>query len=101
MFSWCIVNFTLLDNDLPRATSHDVYTRILRWFVLLVKSVALIIETKKLIAKLLKQGYRYHKLREIFSKFYRRHFKLMSKSNICLQKPLQEGLSETNYLVTF
>ena len=29
---------------------------------------------KCLTAKLLQQGYRYHKLRETFSKFYRRHY---------------------------
>ena len=34
-----------------------------------------------LIAKLLKQGYRYHKLRKAFSKFYRRHHELVSKCN--------------------
>ena len=29
-------------------------------------------------AKLLVQGYRYHKLRETFKKFYRRHYDLIS-----------------------
>ena len=33
-------------------------------------------------AKLLKQGYRYHKLRKAFSKFYNRHVELISKFNI-------------------
>ena len=33
-----------------------------------------------LTAKLLKQGYRYHKLRKAFSKFYRRHNELISNS---------------------
>ena len=32
-----------------------------------------------LTAKLLKQGYRYHKIRKAFSKFYRRHFDVVSK----------------------
>ena len=34
---------------------------------------------KLLAAKLLNQGYRYHKLRKAFSTFYRRHFHLVSK----------------------
>ena len=44
---------------------------------------------KFLTAKLLKQGYRYHKLRKAFSKFYRRHFGLIEnyhvnlKTNLC------------------
>ena len=34
---------------------------------------------KVLTAELLRQGYRYHKLRKAFSKFYRRHFDLVPK----------------------
>ena len=37
---------------------------------------------KCLTAKHLKQGYRYHKLRKAFSKFYRRHHKLVSEFNV-------------------
>ena len=38
-----------------------------------------------LTAKLLKQGYRYHKLRKTFSKLYRRHCDLVSKFNTGLK----------------
>ena len=37
-------------------------------------------------AKLLKQGYRYHKLRKTFSKFYRRHYDWYQNLNIFLNK---------------
>ena len=40
---------------------------------------------KVLTAKLLRQGYRYHKLRKAFSKFYRRHFDIVSKYNVGLK----------------
>ena len=49
---------------------------------------------KVLTAKLLRQGYRYHKSREAFSKFYRRHFDIVSKYNVGLKRFLEEGLSE-------
>ena len=49
---------------------------------------------KCLSAKLLQQGYRYHKLRKTFSKFYRRHYELISKYNVGLKTLLSEGLSE-------
>ena len=39
-------------------------------------------------AKLLKQGYRYHKLRKVFSEFYRRHCELISKFNVGLKSLL-------------
>ena len=47
-----------------------------------------------LISKLLKQGYRYHKLHKAFSKFYHRHSEMIVKYNICLKTFLQQGISE-------
>ena len=47
-----------------------------------------------LTAELLKQGYRYHKIRKAFSKFYHRHSKLIVKYNIGLKTLLQQGISE-------
>ena len=38
-----------------------------------------------LTAKFLKQGYRYHKIRKAFSKFYHRHSELIVKYNIGLK----------------
>ena len=47
-----------------------------------------------LTAKLFKQGYRYHKIRKAFSKFYHRHSELIVKYNIGLRTLLQQGISE-------
>ena len=47
-----------------------------------------------LTAKLLKQGYRHHKIRKAFSKFYYRHSELIVKYNIGLKTLLQQGISE-------
>ena len=52
---------------------------------------------KSLTAKLLQQGYRYHKLRKTFSKFYRRHYELVSKFNVGLKTLLHQGLSEPEF----
>ena len=52
---------------------------------------------KSLTAKLLQQGYRYHKLRKTFYKFYRRHYELISKYNVGLETLLSEGLSELEF----
>ena len=52
---------------------------------------------KVLTAKLLRQGYRYHKIRKAFSKFYRRHFDIVSKYNVGLKRLLLEGLSEPEF----
>ena len=52
---------------------------------------------KSLTAKLLQQGYRYHKLRKTFSKFYRRYYELVSKFNVGLKTLLHQGLSEPEF----
>ena len=52
---------------------------------------------KRLTAKLLKQGYRYHKLRKTFPKFYRRHYELVSEFNVGLKTLLHQGLSEPEF----
>ena len=52
---------------------------------------------KVLTAKLLRQGYRYHKLHKAFSKFYLRHFHIVSKYNVGLKALLLQGLSEPEF----
>ena len=52
---------------------------------------------KVLTVKLLRQGYRYHKLRKAFSKFYRRHFDIVSKYNVGLKTLLLQGFSEPEF----
>ena len=54
-------------------------------------------EKKCLTAKLLQQGYRYHKLRKTFSNFYRRHYELISKFNVGLKTLLHDSLSEPEF----
>ena len=48
-------------------------------------------------AKLLKHGYRYHKIRKASSKFYHRHSELIVKYNIGLKTLLQQGKLEPIY----
>ena len=50
-----------------------------------------------LTAKLLRQGYRYFKLRKAFSKFYRRHSALLEKYSVSLKTLLQQGISEPEF----
>ena len=52
---------------------------------------------KLLTQKLLKQGYRYHKLCKTFSKFYRRYYDLISEFQIGLKYLLRQRLSEPEF----
>ena len=65
-----IVNFPFLDGDVPRCTSYGVYMPQLIRFTRASSNVSdFNCRNKALMAKLLKQGYRYHKLCKAFSKF--------------------------------
>ena len=96
-FDFDIVNFPFLDGDVPRSTSCGVYISQLIRFARVSSHVDdLNTRNKVLTAKLLRQGYRYHKIRKAFSKFYRRHFDIVSKYNVGL-KTLHLGLSEPEF----
>ena len=86
-FDFDIVNFPFLDGDVPRRASHGVYISQLIRFARVCNHVTdFNARNKCLTAKLLQQGYRYHKLRKTFSKFYRRHYELISNYNVELKK---------------
>ena len=79
-FNFDIVKFPFLDGDVPRRPSYGVYiSQLIRFARASLHVNDLNNRNKFLTAKLLKQGYRYHKLRKAFSKFYSRHFELIEK----------------------
>ena len=69
-FNFDIVNFPCLDGDVSRLPSYGVYISQLIRFARASSHVTDFNNRNKfLTANLLKQGYRYHKLRKTFSKF--------------------------------
>ena len=97
-FDFDIVNFPFLDGDVPRRPSSGVFISQLIRFARVCSHVDDFNPRNKcLTAKLLKQGYRYHKLRKDFSKFYRRHYELISKFNVGFKSLLHQGLSESEF----
>ena len=95
-FDFDIVNFPFLDGDVPRRTSYGVYiSQLIRFATASSNLNDFKYRNKALTAKLLRQGYRYFKLRKAFSKFYRRHSALLVK--ILCQS---ENTSATRYIGT-
>ena len=81
-----IVNFPFLDGDVPRSPSYGVYISQLIRFARVCSSVDDFNNRNLfLAAQLLKQGYRYHKIRKAISKFYHRRSELIVKYNIGLK----------------
>ena len=92
------MNIPFLDGDVPPPTSYSVYISQLIHFARVSSHVDdFNTRNRVLIAKLLRQGYRYHKLRKAFSKFYRRHFDLVAKCNVRLETLLLQGLSDPEF----
>ena len=97
-FDFDIVNFPFSDGDVPRRASYGVYISQFIRFARVCNHVAdFNARNKCLPAKLLQQGYRFHKLRKTFSTFYRRHYELISNLNVGLKTLLREGLSEPEF----
>ena len=100
-FDFDIVNFPFLDCDFPRPTSYGVYISQLIRFARVSSHVAdFNARIQSLTAKLLQQGYRYHKLRKAFSKFYRRHYGLVSKFNVGLKHFCIKAYRNRSFMVT-
>ena len=88
--------FPILDGDVPRSTLFGVYISQLILFATASSYVTDFNTYNKLLTqKLLKQGYRYHKLRKTFLlNFIRRYYDLISKFQVGLKSLLRQGLSE-------
>ena len=91
------MNFPFLDGGVPCSTSYGVYISQLICFAQVSSHVHDFNNRNKVLtAKLLRQGYRYHK-GKVFSKFYRLHFDFVSKYNVGLKTLLLQGLSEPEF----
>ena len=100
-FDFDIVNFSFLDGDVPRWTSYAVYiSQLIRFARVSRKLADFNARNKILTAKLLQQGYRYHKLQKTFSNFYRRHHELVSKFNVGLKNFCIKAYRNRNFMVT-
>ena len=97
-FNFDIVNFLFLDGDVPQGPSYGVYiSQLIRFSRASSHVTDFNNRNKFLTAKLLKQGYGYHKLRKAFSKFYRRHFELIEKYHVSLKKLMQLGICNPEF----
>ena len=77
-FNFEIVNFPFLDGDVPRSPSYGVYISQPIRFARVCSNVDDFNNRNLfLTAKLLKQSYRYHKIRKAFSRFYHSHSELI------------------------
>ena len=94
------VNFPFCDGDVLRRASYGVYiSQLIRFARNCIHVTDLNARNKCLKAKLLQQGYRYHKLCTMCSNFYRRHYGLISKFNVGLKTFYLRAFWNQNFLV--
>ena len=101
-FDFDKVNFPFLDGDVPRRPFYGVYiSQLIRFARVCIHGDDFNTRTKCLTTNLLKHGYRYHKLRKAFSKFYRRHNESVSKFNVGLNHFYIKAYRNQNFMVTY
>ena len=97
-FHFEMVSFAFLDGDDPRRTSYGVYiSHLIRFARASTNLNDFNYRNKALTAKLLKQGYRYFKLRKAFPKFLSQTQCLVRKYSVSLKTLLQQGISEPEF----
>ena len=94
-FGFPIVNFPWLSGDVPRLPSYGIYISQLVRFARCCTSVFdFHSKNLQITSKLLTQGYRYHKLRKTFGKFFTSYSELLSKfGDISFQEYVFKGIS--------
>ena len=98
-FDFDIVNFSFLDGDIPHATSYGVYISQLIRFARVSTQVAdFNTRNQMLTAKLLKQGYRCHKLRKRFQNSI--DVTMTWYQNLILRSFLNKAYGNLNFMAT-
>ena len=101
-FDFEIVNFPFLDGHVSRSTSYGVY---ISKYVRFARASSYVTDfntrNELLTQKLLKQGYRYHKLLKTFSKFYIQYYDLISNSKFDLNLFCAKDFQKLNLMVTW
>ena len=94
-FGFPIVNFPWLSGDVPRLPSYGIYiSQSVRFARCCTSVFDFHSKNLQITSKLLTQGYRYHKLRKTFGKFFRSYSELLSKfCDISFQEYLSKGIS--------
>ena len=93
-FGFPIVNFPWLNGDVPRLTSCGVdISQLVRFARCCTSVLDFHPKNLQITSKLLTQGYRYHKLRKTFRKFFRSYSELLSFGEISFQEYVSGGIS--------
>ena len=94
-FGFPIANFPWLSGDVPRLPSYGVYiSQLVRFARCCTGFSDFHSKILQITSKLLTHGYRYHKLRKTFGKFFRSYSDLLSKfGEISFQEYVLEGIS--------
>ena len=94
-FGFPVVNFPWLSGDVPRLPSYGVYiSQLVRFAKCCTSFSDFYSKNLQITSKLLTQGYRYHKLRKSFGKFFSSYSDLVSNfGEMSFQEFVSEGIS--------
>ena len=93
-FGFPIVNFPWMSGDVPRLSIVRYISQVVRFARCCTSVLDFHSKNLQITSKLLTQGYRYHKLRKTFGKFFRSYSEHLSKfGDISFQEYLSKGIS--------
>jgi hypothetical protein len=98
-FGFQIVNYPWLDGDIPRLPSYGIYiSQLLRYARACSDVNDFHSRNIDLTTKLISQGYRYHKLRKTFGKFYRRYPEILLRyGQVSISQYVTRGISQPSF----
>ena len=98
-FCFEIVNFPWLDGDVPRCPSYGIYiSQLVRFGRACSNVVDFNLRNLSITNRLINQGFRYHKLRKAFCKFYNKYPDLVRKyGDTNCGELISKGISQPNF----
>ena len=98
-FGFEIVNFPWLDGDVPRCPSYGIYiSQLVRFGRSCSSVVDFNYRNLSITNRLITQGFRYHKLRKAFCKFYNKYPDLIRKyNNVSCRELISKGISQPHF----
>ena len=87
------MNFPFLDGDVPKRTSYGIYiSQLVRFARACTRVEDFNSRNLSLTTKLLKQGFRYHKLCKMFKSFFRKNNELIVKYGTTAKSLIRDGV---------
>ena len=94
-FNFHIINFPYLDSNIPTRPAYGIYiSQLVRIARICVKYSSFAERNRHITSRLVKQGFHYSKLCDIFKKFSRTHKHIFIKYGVSVKQHILDGICQ-------